>query len=247
MPSCSSRTSISIGQLLGNNSLSHKFQPIVNLNDNRYLGYEALLRAEHFDPVTLFELAETEGRKYELDLFSIHQSTQSFFHSILKDCPEYLLFVNVFPSTLIRSYLATGLHEFILDHVPPRRVVFEISEAEHIRDLNQFGIIVRELKALGYQFAVDDMGKGVSTIAAITTMQPAFIKLDKWFSDDLSKNRHKQDCIQRMLRFGGAEFRIILEGIETVEDLAVAKSLGIEFVQGFCLGMPEALDYHLHH
>ncbi|MBP1934437.1 EAL domain-containing protein [Ammoniphilus resinae] len=219
--------------------LYHLFQPILHLPSFSCLGYEALLRSPYGDPETLFNTAMKNKQKYELDVLSIRYAIETFHPSL--EVLEGLLFLNIFPSTLNRSFLFSQLCEWKYEYVPHKRIVLEINESERIQDLSIFRHIIHYLKELGYGIAMDDIGKGSSSLAALTMIEPDIIKLDKWFAEDLFRSKEKQNCLKRMVRFCGSDVQLILEGIETAETLDIAQSLGVCYGQGYLFGRPASL------
>ncbi|WP_458413683.1 EAL domain-containing protein [Schinkia sp. CFF1] len=218
----------------------HMFQPIYQLEAGQCYGYEALLRSNSYNPLTLFKMAEEKQHKSNLDLLSAQNSIQAFSKSAKNnDC---LLFINLFPSTLIHSS-CTYLYDFIkLNPVTAyNRIVIEISESESLDDLHKFTETVLSLKKAGYLIAIDDVGAGTSSLTKLTVACPDIIKIDRWFAHRLSESKEKQDIIKRFMRFCGNDIQIVLEGIETREDLEAAKSLGLVFGQGYYLGIPAPL------
>jgi EAL domain-containing protein (putative c-di-GMP-specific phosphodiesterase class I) len=75
----------------------------------------------------------------------------------------------------------------------------------------------------------------------ILELEPDFIKLDRLFSLDLSKSTSKQKMISLFVEYCKNNTKLILEGIETPEDLAIAKCLGVDIGQGYVLDMPKLL------
>jgi len=218
----------------------HVFQPIFHLGTEQCYGYEALLRSKSYDPQTLFKLAEKKQQKNDLDLLSIKKSIHTFSQSLKGN--ESLLFLNIFPSTLI-SPGSSFLYDFIKENpvTAHDRIVIEVNESEVVDDLNKFKETTQALKKAGYRIALDDVGKGTSSLSKITMADPDIIKLDKWFSHKLSKSKEKQNSIKRLMRFCGTDIQLVLEGLETREDLETARELGLTYGQGFFLGEPAAL------
>ncbi|NSL50919.1 EAL domain-containing protein [Calidifontibacillus erzurumensis] len=221
--------------------LYHVFQPIIHLEDGDFFGFEAFLRSNKHDPVTIFRNAEEKNQKCWLDLLSAQHSINTFSQSMKSN--DYLLFINLFPSTLTHSS-CTSLLEFI--HKNPvtvhERVVIEISEKEPINDLLKFKETVHFLKKAGYCIALDDVGSLPLSQSKINWVKPDIIKIDKSLAHELSESIEKQNRIKRLLYFCGKEMKVVLKGIETFIDLETAKSIGITFGQGFYFGMPTSLS-----
>jgi EAL domain-containing protein (putative c-di-GMP-specific phosphodiesterase class I) len=233
---------LTFDRLLREKQFFHMYQPLFYLSDLEICGYEGFFRSEFStNPEDIFRLAKENGRLYELD-------TQSIFKALLT-CSEFgvhsgkLIFVNVFPSTLSDPLFFFFLEKLLKQiTIPCQRIVLEISEGEKIEDMNGFLQIVSRLKNYGFLIAIDDVGKGFSKLQRIIELEPNFIKLDRYFSVDLSTSPKKQRFISLILDYYKGSVKMILEGIEKNEDLATAKLLGIPIAQGFLLGKPGLLS-----
>jgi EAL domain-containing protein (putative c-di-GMP-specific phosphodiesterase class I) len=119
-----------------------------------------------------------------------------------------------------------------------KNIVLELLENEPIRDWEVLKGVTKELQARGVKIAVDDMGGGYSFFQQWIELEPDFIKLDRYFAEDLSICSRKQKTISSLVDLLSDTTDIIIEGIETEEDLNIAESLGINYAQGFLLGRP---------
>ena len=97
---------------------------------------------------------------------------------------------------------------------------------------------VNELKRRGIKIAIDDMGAGYSTIRHWVELEPEFVKLDKYFSENLSVNTQKQKIVKSYADLFSGTSKLIIEGIEKKEDLEIIYHLGVQYAQGFFLGRP---------
>lgn len=213
-------------------SITHWFQPIYNLKDCRILGYEALLRdlsPPQTSPVDLFHRAERFGHRDILDLLSIKTALQAFPNN------KEPLFLNIFPSTLLKS----GFLSWWDNQVPSvAAVVLELLENEAVTDWGKLKSVTKQLRDRDVRIALDDMGRDYSFLQRWIELEPNFIKLDRYFSDNLSGNPRKQKTVSSLIALLSGSAEIIIEGLETKEDLDTAKFLGISFGQGFLLGRP---------
>lgn len=101
------------------------------------------------------------------------------------------------------------------------------------------------MKKQGFLIALDDLGKGDSTLAYAIELKPHIVKLDHHFSVNLANDEDKQKAIEEIIQLLGEDTTIILEGLEKEVDLLTAKALGIRYAQGYVLGRPQPLDYYL--
>lgn len=217
-------------------TITHWFQPIYNLKNNNVIGYEALLRDASklkASPIDIFKEAEKRGHRNILDLISIKTALELY-----KD-ETNPLFINIFPSTLLeRNFLS-----WWDIHVPPLRpVVLELLENDPIRDWKELKTLTKELKDRGVKIAVDDMCEGYSFYQQWIELDPDFIKLDRYFAQNLSVCSRKQKTVRSLVDLLSDTTEIIIEGIEKEEDLNIAEFLGIPYAQGFLLGKPSPIE-----
>lgn len=227
--------------LMKNELFYHLYQPLYHLKDLEVMGSEFLFRSQFGPPNHIFDQAKIVGMLYELDTKSILKALRTYFTSDFSKVGE-LLFLNIFPST-ITSPIFPNFLETVLTEFPQSRhqIVFEINEMEKIDDPS-FIKRVQLLKECGFFIAIDDIGKGWSSLSRIIDLEPNFIKLDLYFSQSLSISHKKQAMIKALVNYCEAtNIKIILEGIETEKDFAVAKALGVTYGQGYVLCRPKEI------
>lgn len=213
-------------------SITHWFQPIYHLKNNNIIGYEALLRDAselQASPVDIFREADKNGHRNILDRISIKTAIDSF-----KD-ESSPLFLNVFSSTLLEGSFLSWWDDNISHPMP---VVLELLEYEPISNWEALKKVTEKLQERGIKIAVDDMGAGYSFFQQWIELAPDFIKLDRYFAENLSVSSQKQKTVSSLVDLLSNTTKLIIEGIETEEDLNIAELLGISYAQGFLLGRP---------
>lgn len=226
--------------------IEHVYQPMWNLTDRKVFGYEALIRfPDGFCGGNIekaFEIAREEGCLYDLDTKSISCSVNSFpFHHL----DEELLFINIYPSTLLHEQFETFI-DHLLERYPyiQGKIVFELSETieeESLWTIPEFHKRVSVIKEYGFYIALDDIGKGVANFQKIIEFSPNYIKLDRYFARDLNISKEKQRMVSLLIKYSEKKMGLILEGIEEEVDLAQAKKLNVPVVQGYLLGRPQKI------
>lgn len=209
------------------------YQPIYGLKDNLLLGYESLVRGKtqhNLDPIEIFRRAELSGHRTVLDQQLIIKAQQLF-----KDLKDYPLFLNIFPSTMLELGFLSWWDSY--SGIVPS-IVLELSEAEYISDWQPLKIIVKELKKRGIKIAVDDMGAGHSSLQNWIELEPDYIKMDRYYMEDVVNSTRKQMVLESFIKLVGDTTQIIIEGVENIEGLKIAKELGANYAQGYILGMP---------
>lgn len=224
----------------------HIVQPIYDLKKEKILGFEFLLRSPDFQsPEHLFEYAEREDALFDLDMYSVFHIFEQIrrFSQYLQ---EHLLFINIFPSTLLDSTFIYSLDRLLtFSAINPANIVLEINEAENELDLLALKEFAEQLRKRGVKLSLDDLGTGSSTLQALLELEPDITKVDRYFAKDLATSQKKQDLIEFFVDFIGNGSKLIVEGIESQQDLDRAKKLGVAYGQGFYIGIPKTLDEYL--
>ena len=119
----------------------------------------------------------------------------------------------------------------------PTDVVFEISEQESIENFSVFKEARDNLRALGFQFALDDMGSGYAGLEALLEISPEYIKMDRAFVTGVDEDSARQDLLSTLLTLAEKMgSKVIGEGLDTIEELEMLGKLGIHFGQGWLFG-----------
>ncbi|MBO8157542.1 MAG: EAL domain-containing protein [Bacillaceae bacterium] len=233
---------MSIETLLRKDDFFHYYQPIYNIQEWTLVGYEVLFRSDRFNsPEQTFELAKKEKKLFELDTKSICKAAKTYSLSSFSKC-EGTLFLNIFPSTLLHTQFPSFIKNVVNQVESTCRLVLEINESGKVSNFDRFSKIISMLKSIGISIAIDDLGKGNLEIKSILEYEPDFIKIDRYLIDGIAENLKKQSMLKLLKKYCG-EFGIelIAEGIEQPKELAIVKSLGIEYGQGYALGKPSPL------
>lgn len=241
--------------------LASAFQPIVDANGN-ILGREALLRAsllEHgeLSPQAAFDDAAQADRLVQFDRLvrTIHLLNHSRSFS-----EDELLFLNVDPRLLSRVNDHGQTFEQILHYysVPTSRVVIEIKEAA-VADQAVLAQAIQNYRKLDYQIAVDAFGASNSGINRILNrphldshmepdgelnrvlaLRPNMVKLDHAVIRAAEQNSSVVTVLIGLVNiFHHEGIRVVIEGIETAKQLAIAQQTGADLFQGYFLGHPE--------
>lgn len=211
------------------------FQPIVDLSDGAVVGAEALARFPSMgqDPARVFASAWQLGVGVELELAAMREALT---HLPLLPGGVYLS-VNVSPATVT----AREFHRAVAD-VASDRLILEITEHAAVADYDALLAAVAPLTRAGVRLAIDDAGTGFSGLHHILRLSPDIIKLDAALVRDVNLSPAKQAMISALMTFT-ARMRVplVAEAIETAEELAALRILGVGYGQGYHLGRPERL------
>jgi EAL domain-containing protein (putative c-di-GMP-specific phosphodiesterase class I)/GGDEF domain-containing protein len=214
--------------------ISTVYQPIVDLKTRAVMGYEALSRGpqgELATPDALFQIAYQTDLVWKLERVCRERAVRRL--SRLK--PEQLMFINIEPACIFDAKLAEA--DFIRRFAS--RLVFEITERAAITDFSTFRQAVQLLKRSGFKVAVDDVGSAYAGLRVVSEIAPDFIKLDMQLTRGVDSDHVKRQLIGAVAKFcADASVPLIVEGIETREELQAVQALGIHMAQGFLFGPP---------
>ncbi|MDX9702389.1 MAG: EAL domain-containing protein [Candidatus Auribacterota bacterium] len=237
------RRSSTLHSIVTHKKISTLYQPILDLKNKQIIGYEALNRGpkgEFENPDFLFRLAYENNAVWALDRLCRIQA----FRGIKKLRDSENIFINVEPSTFEDPHFFTRetLTEMKNAGVTPEQVVLELTERKAIEDFESFKTILKTFKESGFKVAIDDMGAGYSGLQMLSELLPDyidFIKIDMSLIRDIDQHNYKQQIISFMLNLTqNIPTSIIVEGIETIDELKTVHQLGIQFAQGFLLASP---------
>ena len=209
------------------------YQPIWKIGTSRPVGFECLSRfpqTPYLSPDKWFTEAADLGLGVALEIVAIQQALQ-----VLPQLPsDMYLAINVSPATVL-----SGRLESVLENVPPRQVVLEITEHALVDDYDLLLSSLSALRLRGFQLAVDDAGAGYSGLQHILRLQPDLIKLDISLTRDIDSDVARKALAAALVSFARETgCRLVAEGVETEAELRTLKSIGVEKAQGYFLGRP---------
>jgi diguanylate cyclase (GGDEF)-like protein len=232
-----------LDRLILGHELSPVFQPIASLLDGEVLGYEALIRGPVDSPLrypdALFAAARREGQLFQLEI----EAADSILSTAGPLCHDRKVFLNISADALVRLTKEQGVEAIVerlkRGRIAPQKIVLEITENDRVTDMGQLVVVAASLRSLGVSFAIDDFGDGRSSMRVWAELQPSYVKIDKFFTRELTEHPYKVQMLRAVVHLsetlGG---RIIAEGIEGAEELAVVRDVGISLGQGYFLGLP---------
>lgn len=140
-----------------------------------------------------------------------------------------------------------GFLTFVIDTmahsgVPPESLCFEITETAAASNLLIAQRFIRELRALGCRFALDDFGRGISSFAYLKNLSVDYLKIDGMFVKDLADDEIGHAMVESINNIGHTMgVQTIAEFVETQAVLEKLVALGVDHVQGYQLGRPRPL------
>lgn len=126
--------------------------------------------------------------------------------------------------------------------VPPGAVCFEITETVAVHNLQRVSSFITELKALGFLFALDDFGSGVSSFNYLKALPVDFIKIDGSFVRGIAHSELDLRIVESIVYVARAMgLKTIAEFVENDEILVKLRDIGVDYAQGFGIHKPEPM------
>lgn len=231
-----------IDQFITEQKVFCHIQPIVDATEKIY-GYEMLSRFKTENnqlmaPFEVFNAAKIRNRTYSLDRVCRMTAVRSSLKINKK------VFINFIPTSIYspEHCLRSTVQLANLLGIDPSHFVFEVVETEQVDDLDHLKKILMYYKEKGFQYALDDVGEGFSTIEMLKELSPHYMKLDIKFVQDVAKDEAKQVTAEKFLHAAMQVGAIPLaEGIEDREDFIWLKNKGYQLFQGYLFGKPSAI------
>lgn len=232
-----------LADALSKNSFICYFQPIVDRN-NKPFGYESFARAKIGEDIKGgWEIIEAS---YQL---KIHHILDKYLHglAIEKFTESKLsgsLFINFMTGfiQLPERYLQSISDAIEGNDFIPKRLVLDVSKADHVEDINQISSIIDFCNSKGYSVALDDVksDEQLKDILALTT--PEFVKIDRGLISNIDKPViHKR--IENLIKIAHKKkCTVLAEGIEDKETFNILHKMGADLFQGYYFAKPSSVE-----
>lgn len=230
-----------VGSVIAQRDIETLYQPIVQLSDERPIGFEALSRVgteRSRDLETpLFSAAAKVELEAELDKICRNLSVDR-----RPDLDrEKQLFVNCLPAAFYdpNHQLEALLDQWERNGLDPEQLIFEINEDISQSEADRILPTIRRLRRDGFQFALDDMGTGKTNLRLLAELEPTYIKMDISLTRGIGDSVRKQALASYLLDLADkSDAELIAEGVESQRDLETVVELGVDYAQGFLIGRP---------
>jgi diguanylate cyclase (GGDEF)-like protein len=222
------------------------YQPQLELRSGQVSTVEALVRWQHPEhglvaPVKFLSLAQEAGM--------MDQLTRWVLSEALAQCARWRatghdlrVSVNISTSDLIDPELPNTVARLLAaTNLDPQALLLEITETSIIDDFARAQHAVGRLAALGVQISIDDFGSGFTSLAYVSDLGVAELKLDRRFISPLSGNvrTREAELVRALAELGHAlGLQVVAEGIEDPTALGLLRALGCDLAQGYAISRP---------
>ncbi len=225
------------------------YQPIVPISGNTVHRehFELMLRLRDESgvlvaPAEFIPAAERYNVMPSIDRWVVRQALERVVHRISSGIEPYTVAVNLSGTSLNdERFLEYLIAELSAVELVPGAMCFEITETAAIANLGNVVYFMRELKARGCHFALDDFGSGLSSFMYLKNLPVDYLKIDGQFIEHVTRDPVDRSMVEAISQIGKAMgIQTIAERVESAEVLAELGRLGVGFAQGYHIARPRS-------
>lgn len=229
---------------LANGEFSLVYQPLLNLRRNKISSFEALMRwqtanGEQIPPSEFIPIAEETGLILPIGEWALREALNE-----AAKWPQHLrVAVNLSPAQFSAKNLAqVVMGALAASGVAPDRLEIEITESLLMQEREVTLATLQKLRDLGVRIALDDFGTGFSSLSYLQSFPFDKLKIDRCFVAGLGEGNEESLAIVRAVARLGQSLGIstTAEGVETQDQMNVARMEGITEAQGYLVGRPQS-------
>ncbi|MCF8111409.1 MAG: EAL domain-containing protein [Desulfobacteraceae bacterium] len=220
------------------------YQPKVDLESGDLIGVEALLRWQHpvrglISPGEFIPVLEKTGMIVPVSRWVVNQACGQIktwqehgFHTRVS--------VNISARQFGDEHLINMIRESLTNtDVQAKYLEIELTETLLMQHVSRAAVILETLSDWGIKVALDDFGKGYSSLSYLQQLALDTIKLDKQFVTGLPDNKDDMVLAQTIVNMAhNLGKKILAEGVETQDQLKALQEMGCDYAQGFLFGRP---------
>ncbi len=235
-------------QAIDQNLFSLYLQSITPLKGNDdHKSFEVLLRlTDKTDQVILpgvfLDIAERNFLMTDIDTWVINNLFET-----LEKCDRHMwenhrFSINLSGSSLNNESFLQFLKRRLTEcSLPPKLFCFEITESVAVSNLSRIVEFINSLKEIGCSFALDDFGKGVSSLTYLKSLPVDYLKIDGSFIKELNVNPASKIMVEAINHIAeGIGLKTVAEFVENEDILNSVQDLNVDYAQGFHLSRPTA-------
>ncbi len=231
------------------NELRLFFQPQLDLKNGSIVGAEALVRWEHpelgmIHPANFIPVAEDTSLISLLGEWVLQEVCRQGAIWLTNGLPRLRLAVNLSTQQLRYGDVAETISDILAKTAfPPELLEIEITESALMHHPEDAVKILKKISDMGISIAIDDFGTGYSSLARIKQFPLQMLKIDQGFIADIFNNQKDKEIASTIVAMGhNLGFKVIAEGVESMEQLDFLKLLNCDMYQGFLACKPVPAD-----
>ncbi|MBN2039316.1 MAG: EAL domain-containing protein [Spirochaetes bacterium] len=221
------------------------YQPIVD-SSGKIKHVESLLRCTHPDPSiggpgVFIPLLVEAGLMTEIDNMVLRKA----FHDVeMRIKKRFEISINLSAGQIVDSAYSGFIASFTRQHgIENRSVILEVTESTLIQNMSAGRENLQKLKDSGFRIAIDDFGKGFSSLTYLAELPVDILKMDMVFVHSVPGDPRKEKMVQHIIEMAHSlGLKVTAEGFEQQEQVDFFKGLGCDYFQGYYFSRPLPID-----
>jgi diguanylate cyclase len=221
------------------------YQPIYSIKENRFTTAEALLRISDsvmgaVSPAEFIPIAEETGLIVDIGYVALEKVCRFINELDEKGVKIDAISINLSSLQLVSEEFVDRLLEIISrNRIDPSKLRMELTESVLVNELEHTNNMIWKLSEAGIQLYLDDFGTGYSNIANIVKLPFSFIKIDRSILYEAIANKKCSYVLNGFSRtFSTIGMKVVIEGVETLDQRKLAEEINVDFIQGFIFARP---------
>lgn len=221
------------------------YQPQVDLRTGQWIGLEALIRWQHptlglISPGKFIPIAEDTGLIEPIGRWVLQAACAQYQQWRQQGMPKLRLAINLSAQQFQRSYLVRSVMQILnATGFDPGDLELEVTESAAMQDVGFAVEMLKKLSHSGIQIAMDDFGTGYSSLSVLKRFPLDTLKIDRSFVIDLVNSPSDAAIASTIIALAKMlNFKVLAEGVETAEQVAVLTQMGCDYAQGYWFSRP---------
>jgi diguanylate cyclase (GGDEF)-like protein/PAS domain S-box-containing protein len=240
-------TEHSLHRALDQRELMLHYQPVVEVASSDAVGVEALIRWRHphqgLVPANRFiPVAEESGLIMPIGAWVLQEACDQLrrWPGRRDRRPRGSMEVNLSARQVADARIVATVEDVLSrTGLPAERLTLEITESALMHDAGSALEVLRALKQVGVQLAIDDFGTGYSSLSYLQQFPVDILKVDRSFIEQLGVRTESEEIVSSVIGLAHAlGLKVVAEGVETVGQLEILRSLQCDLAQGFLFSVP---------
>lgn len=228
-----------------NNNFSVHYQPKFEIDTEKTIGAEALVRWNHSEvgnisPMGFIPLAEKTHLIIEIGRFVFKRVCEDIEYWESQGVKILPVSVNVSRIELYQNDIVEFIESCLKEHsISPDKIQLEITETVALDEYKYVRQVLSKFDDMGISIAIDDFGSGYSSLGCLQNFKVDALKLDRSFLVNIEKNEKGINILRGMIELSHElELDTVCEGIETREQLDMLKVMRCKYGQGYMFAKP---------
>ncbi|OSX55421.1 putative bifunctional diguanylate cyclase/phosphodiesterase [Anoxybacillus ayderensis] len=225
------------------------YQPQFDVQTKELIGMEALIRWIHpehgiISPAIFIPIAEETGQIISIGEWVIEEACRKMKKWSEQTGRSLRMSVNISPKQFLKENFVEHIRSVLQQtQLPPHQLDLEITEGVAVFNEQYTIDKLKQLKQLGVHISIDDFGTGYSSLSYLRKFPIDRLKIAKPFIDGITEEKEDVAVVKAIIVLAkNLKLRVIAEGVETLQQLDLLRSLQCDEIQGYVLGKPLPAD-----